>query len=179
MEPWGSLRAFRIVDGQINPTLLSRNTPQILSSYAGIAVSAKGDEDGTAIVWQTTGDYDTRGISGTLHAFDAANLSQEIWNSDMVSRDTLGGFARFVAPTVVNGRVYVPTSSNALLIYGLLDSGRLDAAVKNRRSSGGDKVCRSLARWKQADEACGSLVKSSPQTRRTSWTQRASDHSAP
>ena len=126
MEPWGALKAFRIVDGQINPALLSRNTPQILSSYAGIAVSANGDEDGTAIIWQTTGDYDTRGISGTLHAFDAANLSLEIWNSDMVSRDALGGFARFVAPTVVNGRVYVPTSSNTLMIYGLLDSGRSD-----------------------------------------------------
>ena len=122
MEPWGSLKAFRIVNGQISPALLSRNTPQILSSYAGIAVSAKGDEEGTAIVWQTTGDYDTRGISGTLHAFDATNLSLEIWNSDMVSRDALGSFARFVAPTVVNGRVYVPTSSNALIIYGLLDS---------------------------------------------------------
>jgi hypothetical protein len=102
--------------------LHSRNTPQILSLYAGIAISAKGDEEGTAIVWQTTGDYDTRGISGTLHAFDATNLSLEIWNSDMVSRDALGSFARFVAPTVVNGRVYVPTSSNALIIYGLLDS---------------------------------------------------------
>jgi hypothetical protein len=35
-------------------------------------------------------------------------------------RDTLGRFAKFVAPTVVNGRVYVPTFSNQLAIYGLL-----------------------------------------------------------
>ena len=38
----------------------------------------------------------------------------------MPGRDTLGRFAKFVAPTVVNGRVYVPTYSNRLAIYGLL-----------------------------------------------------------
>jgi uncharacterized protein (TIGR03437 family) len=37
-------------------------------------------------------------------------------------RDTLGRFAKFVAPTVVNGRVYVPTFSNRLVIYGLLST---------------------------------------------------------
>jgi uncharacterized protein (TIGR03437 family) len=35
-------------------------------------------------------------------------------------RDRLGRFAKFVAPTVVNGRVYVPTFSNQLVVYGVL-----------------------------------------------------------
>jgi hypothetical protein len=122
MESWGPLKAFRIVEGQINAAMLSSNAPKISSAYAGIAVSANGNADGTAIVWQTTADYDTRQLSGTLQAFDALNLSNEIWNSDTVSEDTLGRFAKFVAPTVVNGRVYVATCSNALVIYGLLDS---------------------------------------------------------
>jgi hypothetical protein len=35
-------------------------------------------------------------------------------------RDRLGAFAKFVAPTIANGRVYVPTFSNQLAVYGLL-----------------------------------------------------------
>jgi uncharacterized protein (TIGR03437 family) len=53
-----------------------------------------------------------------LHAFNADDLS-EIWNSDMLAADTLGGFVRFANPTVANGKVYVPTTSNQLVVYGL------------------------------------------------------------
>jgi len=63
-----------------------------------------------------------------LHALDAGNISNELWNSNTdAARDQLGRFAKFVTPTVANGRVYVPTFSDALMIYGLLgppqDSG--------------------------------------------------------
>jgi hypothetical protein len=59
--------------------------------------------------------------AGTLHAFDALNVSQELWNSDMQARrDTLGSFTKFANPTVANGKVYVPTASNQVVVYGLL-----------------------------------------------------------
>jgi uncharacterized protein (TIGR03437 family) len=124
-EPWASLKAFRINGGHLDSQVQSQSNPATSTLFAGIAVSADRSAEGTAIVWQTTGDYGTRRIPGTLHAFDAADLSRELWNSDIVSdRDTMGRFAKFVAPTVVNGRVYVPTFSNQLAIYGLLaDAG--------------------------------------------------------
>jgi uncharacterized protein (TIGR03437 family) len=124
-EPWRPLQAYRITAGQLDAALLSETSTSTPSRFAGIAVSANGGVGGTGIVWQTTGDWDTRGIPGTLHAFDAEDLSHELWNSNIVpDRDTLGRFAKFVAPTVVNGRVYVPTFSNQLAIYGLLsDAG--------------------------------------------------------
>jgi len=123
-EPYGSLQAFQIVDGKITAKALSQNVPDIPSQFAGIAVTANGGTDGTGIVWETTGDYSSRLVPGTLHALDASDLSNELWNSNMVpGRDTLGRFAKFVAPTVVNGRVYAPTFSNSLAIYGLLASG--------------------------------------------------------
>jgi hypothetical protein len=35
-------------------------------------------------------------------------------------RDFLGSPVKFVAPTVANGRVYVPTLSGNIAVYGLL-----------------------------------------------------------
>ncbi len=124
-EPSGEIHAYRIANGHLDAGVLSENQTSAPTYFGGIAVSANGSVGGTGIVWQTTGDYDARQVPGTLHAFDAADLSRELWNSEMVpDRDRLGRFAKFVAPTVVNGRVYVPTFSNQLAIYGLLsDAG--------------------------------------------------------
>jgi uncharacterized protein (TIGR03437 family) len=117
-EPFLSLKAFQIVNNHINPTILSE-TPAYASIFVGLSLSANGSQG--AIVWMTTGDATKDGIPGTLHAFDATNLANELWNSDLAgSRDSLGAFAKFVAPTVANGRVYVPTFSNTVAVYGIL-----------------------------------------------------------
>jgi uncharacterized protein (TIGR03437 family) len=121
LEPDGPLKAFEIVNNQINSTILSQFTPQIPSFYAGLSVSANGSANG--IVWFTTGNFDLEGVPGTLHALNAADLSIELWNSDLnSSRDQLGGLAKFAPPTVANGRVYVPTFSNTVAVYGQLSS---------------------------------------------------------
>ena len=119
LEPLGALMAFPIANGQLGSTPLSQFLPNPASFYAGVAVSANGATSGTGIVWLTTGS----GGLGRLHALDASNLSNELWNSDLVSqRDSLGLFSKFATPTIANGRVYVPTFSNALAVYGLLSS---------------------------------------------------------
>ncbi len=119
-EPAGPLKAFQIVNNQINSTILAEFTPENTSEYAGISISADGGSLG--IVWLTTGNYTLDGVPGTLHALDATNL-RELWNSDQNgSRDQLGWFAKFAPPTVANGRVYVPTFSRAVAVYGPLSS---------------------------------------------------------
>jgi len=124
-EPWRSLQAYRITAGHLDAALISETSADSPSLFAGLAVSADSGLGGTGIVWETTGDWSTRQIPGTLHAFDADDLSRELWNSNIIpNRDTLGRFAKFVAPTVVNGRAYVPTFSNQLVIYGLLSDAR-------------------------------------------------------
>jgi uncharacterized protein (TIGR03437 family) len=124
-ETGGSLKAFRIVDNRLALAPLSTYTPAASSTYAGLAVSANGGTSETGIAWLTTGDYTTGAVRGTLHALNASNLSQELWNSDMAgNRDALGRLAKFVAPTVVNGQVFVPTFSNELTIYGPLPAGQ-------------------------------------------------------
>ncbi len=87
--------------------------------FAGAAVSGSAD---SAIVWFTAANGNNT-QPGTLHALDASDLAHELWNSDMLPENTMGRFAKMVAPTVANGKVYVPTFSNELVIYGLLNGG--------------------------------------------------------
>jgi uncharacterized protein (TIGR03437 family) len=73
-------------------------------------------------------------VPATLHALDATNLAHEFWNSDLnKSRDQPGWFAKFVGPTVVNGRVYVPTFSNAVSVYGIVtpDPATVNPAISS------------------------------------------------
>ena len=51
------------------------------------------------------------------------------------SRDGLGTLAKFTAPTIANGKVYVPTFSNHLAVYGLLTQKQLIVDVVNCASS--------------------------------------------
>jgi uncharacterized protein (TIGR03437 family) len=120
-EPSGPLKAFQIVNNQINSTILSEYTPPNTSLYAGISLSANAGQNG--IVWLITGNIDLDPQPATLHALDATNLANELWNSDMnATRDQPGVFTKFAPPTVVNGRVYVPTLSNAVVVYGISSS---------------------------------------------------------
>ena len=120
-DPNLTLKAFQIVNNRINSTILSQ-TPAYPSLFCGLSLSANGSQGG--IIWMTTGDFTKGGVPGTIHAFDALDLSNELWNSDLAGgRDTLGAFAKFAPPTVANGLVYVPTFSNSVAIYGMLGSG--------------------------------------------------------
>jgi hypothetical protein len=60
-------------------------------------------------------------VPGVLRVFAASDVSHEIWNSEKnPGRDSYGNFAKFNPPTVVNGRVYVPTFSKQYCVYGKL-----------------------------------------------------------
>jgi hypothetical protein len=110
----------------------SSTTPTAQSGTTGgsgqpggiLSLSANGSNAGSGIVWasvNTTSSANQATVAGTLHAYDAQIVSRELWHSDMIpSRDAVGNFAKFVAPTVANGKVYLPTFSNRLNVYGLL-----------------------------------------------------------
>ena len=58
-----------------------------------------------------------------LRAFDADNLSNELWNSNNnSSRDNTGNFPKYSPPTVANGKVYLGSFSRQLNVYGLLNT---------------------------------------------------------
>jgi hypothetical protein len=55
-----------------------------------------------------------------LHAYDATNLSRELYNSNQAgSRDHFGAGNKFITPTIANGLVYVGTT-NGIAVFGKL-----------------------------------------------------------
>ena len=91
-------------------------------SGAILSVSSNGASDGTGILWASYAASGNAGLEvrpGILRAFDASDVTRELWNSQLDSRDVPGNFAKFAAPTIANGRVYLPTFSNRVMVYGL------------------------------------------------------------
>lgn len=79
------------------------------------SISASGSTNG--VVWALDNSpYCTNGSLGcgpaVLHAYDASNVAQELWNSSWSSADRAGYAVKFVVPTVANGKVYVATRGN-------------------------------------------------------------------
>jgi uncharacterized protein (TIGR03437 family) len=114
------VKCFQVAGNNINPTPVSSAVNSVPEGRIGMTISANGNQADSGILWETTGDYNVA-TPGTLHAYDASNLGHELWNSDMIpTRDQMLPITKFAAPTVVNGRVYVPTTGNAVVVYGLL-----------------------------------------------------------
>ena len=92
-------------------------------SGAILSVSSNGSKDGTGILWASyafSGDAEHTVSPGVLRAFDANDVTKELWNNRQnVARDGAGNYAKFSAPTIANGHVYLPTFSSRVVVYGL------------------------------------------------------------
>jgi hypothetical protein len=125
------LRAF---SWNANTRMISPTTPTSVGATnytmhgATASLSANGAANG--IIWDIDNSayYDVGTCPGStqcalsvLHAYDATNVANEIYNSSQATggRDTAGYALKFTVPTIAGGRVFIPTS-NELDIYGLL-----------------------------------------------------------
>src|SRR5713101_2865168 len=92
-------------------------------SGAVLSVSSNGSTDGTGILWASyakSGDAESFVSPGILRAFDANDVTRELWNNQQnVARDGAGNYAKFSSPTIANRHVYLPTFSNRVVVYGL------------------------------------------------------------
>jgi hypothetical protein len=91
-------------------------------SGAVLSVSSNGKKDGTGILWASyasSGDAEHEVSPGILRAFDANDITKELWNNNLKAGDASGKFAKFSSPTIANGHVYLPTFSNQVVVYGL------------------------------------------------------------
>jgi hypothetical protein len=80
------------------------------------SISASGDTNG--IVWVVDSSQfciggDAPGCGpAVLHAYEATNIGQELWNSSEAAGDAAGNAVKFAVPTIANGKVYVGTRGN-------------------------------------------------------------------
>lgn len=115
------LRGYRFAAGRFEttPFSVSAFTPMMTG---GPTVSANGDDLDSGIVWAVTTDADaTLSLApGTLRAFAASDLRPLYASDANPERDAPGLFTKFALPVVANGKVYVPTHSQRISVYGLL-----------------------------------------------------------
>lgn len=108
-----TLKAFSITNARLStaPTTESSNT----FVYPGSTPSISANGTSNGIVWAHENSN-----PAVLHAYNAADLAQELYNSNQAgARDQLGPGNKFITPTIANGKVYVGTT-NGVAVFGLL-----------------------------------------------------------
>jgi len=132
--------AYRMKNGQFQTTPYATNSTAVGQlPMTGMSVSAYGSLSSSGILWATSLDVSDVPGAGTLHAFDALNLT-ELWNSKMTPGDAIGNFTKFANPTVANGKVFQADSSGAINVYGLLPNVPQIASVVDAASYSGGQV---------------------------------------
>ena len=88
------------------------------STNSGRQQSISADGTSNAILWAAENTN-----PAILHAYDATDLSHELYNSDQApgGRDEFGSGNKFITPTIASGKVYVGTTSG-VGVFGILTS---------------------------------------------------------
>jgi hypothetical protein len=110
-----SLLAFPVSNAKLATSPSSTSSHSF--GYPGTTPSVSANGTANGIVWAIE-----NGNPGVLHAYDATNLANELYNSNQAgARDQFpdNGNDKFVTPMIANGKVYVGTP-NAVVVFGLL-----------------------------------------------------------
>jgi len=110
-----TIKAFSFnTSGLLNSTPASATSTKF--SFPGATTSISGAAAGDLILWATENTS-----PAVLHAYEAKNLSVELYNSNQAAggRDHFGSGNKFITPTIANGKVYVGTASG-VGVLGLL-----------------------------------------------------------
>ncbi len=105
-----------------NNQIVSTDNGPTGGSGADLSVSSYGTVDGSGILWAAyalNGDAGQGVFPGVLRAFDANDITKELWNSTINGSDAVGNFSKFSSPTIANGHVYLATFSNQVDAFGL------------------------------------------------------------
>jgi hypothetical protein len=79
------------------------------------AISANGTSNGILWAHENTSP-------AVLHAYDAGNLANELYNSAQAAngRDQFGAGNKFITPVIADGKVFIGTQSG-VAVFGLLN----------------------------------------------------------
>lgn len=109
-----ALKALPVTNALLATTPSSQSPTRFPYPGATPAISANGASNG--IVWAAE-----NGPVAALHAYDAANLARELYNSNQAgARDQFGPGNKFITPMIANGKVFVG-ATNGVAVFGLLN----------------------------------------------------------
>jgi hypothetical protein len=112
------LQSYQFAGGRFSPLPTSQSAVRFIYPGATPAVSSDGDKN--AIVWALLDNAYISAGPTVLYAFDATDLSRELYSSAHDGPGENGDPAvKFTTPTIAHGRVYFGTE-NHLDVYGLL-----------------------------------------------------------
>ena len=97
------VKAFALKNGLLSTRPVSISNAQFAELGTVPSISANGASNG--ILW-------TIDPAGQLHAYDAADLSDQLYQG------SVGTSVKFSTPTIANGKVYVGTA-DSLVVFGL------------------------------------------------------------
>jgi len=124
-----SLKAYPVLSNSLDiNNIKTGSLGPVGNSGAYMSVSSNGGNPATGVLWAThaTGNCNANqsACPGVLRAFNANDITQELWNSDINAPDGIDIFAKMSCPTVANGRVYVGNNGPQakLMAYGLAAS---------------------------------------------------------
>ncbi len=104
------IKQFALANGALSNSPVSSGTHVYEFPGGNMSISANGSQNG--IVWAIE-------AGSVLHAYDATDVSRELYNTNQSgSRDQFGTAVRFTVPTVMNGKVYV-AGKTELAVFGL------------------------------------------------------------
>jgi hypothetical protein len=107
------LQRFVLSAARLAPSAASQSAAAY--GYPGTTPSISANGSGNAIVWAIE-----NGSPSVLHAYDASDLTRELYNSSQnAARDSLGPGNKFITPTVAAGKVFIGTT-DSVAVYGLL-----------------------------------------------------------
>jgi len=110
-----NLMQFQFSKARLSPSPHSKSAASF--PYPGTTPSVSANGLSNAIVWA----IEHSDPNDVLHAYDATNLANELYNSSEAGnqRDQFGTASHFGTPMIVNGKVYVGTTTN-VTVFGLL-----------------------------------------------------------
>jgi len=118
-----NLLALPIVNAQI---LVPSSHSSSSFAYPGTTPSISANGESNGIVWAV----ENNGGAGVLHAYDATNLSNELYDSDQAGTRDQFADNKFITPMIANGKVYLGTPTG-VAVFGLLGG----SAVRMSRPS--------------------------------------------
>jgi len=108
-----NLKAFPISNAKLATNPSSQSVASF--GYPGTTPSISANGTSNGIVWAVENNS-----GGVLHAYDATNLTNELYNSNQAAsnRDHFSD-NKYITPMVANGKVFVGTP-NSVVVFGLL-----------------------------------------------------------